>query len=50
MKEYIVEFFYQGTSTPQAARVFAMNEAQARTNLKMEKGQSIIIRTTKEQK
>lgn len=47
MKEYIVEYFNKGGSIPLAARTFAHSEAQARTNVKNEKGQDIIIRSTR---
>lgn len=47
MKEYIVEYFNKGGSTPLATRQFAHSEAEARTNAKNEKGQDIIIRKTR---
>lgn len=46
MKEYIVEYFMPKGSIPLASRTFAHSEAQARTNVKNEKGQDIIIRST----
>lgn len=48
MKEYIVEYFNKGQSIPLATRQFGYNEANARAAAKAEKGNDIIIRSTRQ--
>ncbi|SOK59310.1 hypothetical protein [Yersinia phage fHe-Yen9-03] len=47
MKEYIVEYFMPKSSVPMATRTFAHSEANARAAAKKEKGNDIIIRSTR---
>ncbi len=47
MKEYLIEYFLQGSSDLRRERVSARNEAQAQSYLKQDKGSNIIIRNTR---
>ena len=48
MKEYIVEYFQKGSSVPLSTRQGARSPEEARTAAKREKGNDIIIGTTRE--